>query len=35
VVGFSPDRNVELVAAKASAEFVLSLFGKKILGRYA
>jgi arginase len=34
VVGFSPDQDAELPIAKASAEFVLSLFGKKILGRY-
>lgn len=32
VVGFSPVRDPEMVTARVSSEFILSLFGKKILG---
>lgn len=31
VVGFSPEQDVDLLTAKAGTEFILSLFGKKIL----
>ncbi len=32
VVGFSPERDPEWVTARITSEFILSLFGKKILG---
>jgi len=32
VVGFSPERDQEMVTARVISEFILSLFGKKILG---
>jgi len=32
VVGFSPERDPEMVTARVISEFILSLFGKKILG---
>jgi len=32
VVGFSPERDPDMVTARVISEFILSLFGKKILG---
>ncbi len=32
IVGFAPERDAEQLTAKTGAEFILSLFGKKILG---